>query len=196
MITGNDAGVASQPLPFRVLTVCTGNICRSPMAERLLRAGLDERFPGQFIVESAGTGALVGNPIDPRVAGSIRVFGGSAEYFSARQLTTEILREQDLVLALTRAHRSRVVELAPAMLKKTFTLREFARLLPLVQLDDELTGPHRWMDALPRAQKARSAYPGRPDGDDIVDPFNRGDSVHEQMLRQLEPAVDTILRHL
>lgn len=192
-MTGTDAGAASQAQPFRILTVCTGNICRSPMAERLLRAGLDEHFPGQFVVESAGTGALVGNPIDSQVAGFIRELGGSAEDFAARQLTPEILQGQDLVLALTREHRSRVVEMSPVMLRRTFTLREFARLLPFVQLDDSLRGADRWRGAIPKALRARSAQAGAPEDDDVVDPYKRGEEVYQLMSRQLAPAQQVIL---
>ena len=110
--------------PFKILTVCTGNICRSPMAERLLQHGLDQVSPGAFEVRSAGTGALVGHAIEPHVEGFIRVMGAPTDNFAARPLTPAILAEQDLVIALTRAHRSKIVEMRPALLKKTFTLRE------------------------------------------------------------------------
>lgn len=103
--------------PFRILTVCTGNICRSPMAERLLQLGLDQTSPGAFQVSSADTGALVGQGIEPHVDGFIRIMGGSAENLLSRQLTPAILAEQDMVIGLTRAHRSKVVELQPALLK-------------------------------------------------------------------------------
>lgn len=190
-MTVTDAG-ASQT-PFRILTVCTGNICRSPMAERLLQAGLDERYPAQFIVESAGTGALVGNPIDPQVAGFIRELGSSADGFSARQLTPAILHGQDLVLALTREHRSRVVEMSPSMLRKTFTLREFARILPGLKLDEALQGADRWRAAVPKALRARSAQDGGPEDDDVVDPYKRGDEIHVQAATVIRTAVATAL---
>lgn len=188
-MTGTDAGAASQEPPFRILTVCTGNICRSPMAERLLQAGLDERFPGQFIVESAGTGALVGNPIDPQVAGFIRALGGNADNFSARQLTPAILQGQDLVLALTREHRSRVVEMSPAMLKKTFTLREFARLLPAVRVDGSLEGTERWHATVPKALRTRTARAGLPEDDDVIDPYKKEEAIYHEMMQQIAPNI-------
>ncbi|HSP60467.1 MAG TPA: low molecular weight phosphatase family protein, partial [Ornithinimicrobium sp.] len=53
----------------RILVVCTGNVCRSPLVERLLQDGLDERWgTGRFVVRSAGTGALVDHPMDERSA--------------------------------------------------------------------------------------------------------------------------------
>ena len=66
------------PSPVRILTVCTGNICRSPVAERLLQAGLDQVLPGGFEVPSAGTRAMVGDPIQPLSADIVRTFGGTA----------------------------------------------------------------------------------------------------------------------
>ncbi|MHA7209825.1 arsenate reductase/protein-tyrosine-phosphatase family protein [Arthrobacter sp. MDT1-65] len=177
-------------IPFRILTVCTGNICRSPMAERLLQAGLNARFPGQFSVESAGTGALVGDPIHPTIAGFIRESGGIVDDFSARQLTPEILQGQDLVLALTRAHRSRIVEMSPVMLKRTFTLREFARLLAHLDLGTLQPGAQHWRDAMPKALRARSGpWGAEPSNDDVVDPYGRGDDSYFKMRDELRPAV-------
>lgn len=180
--------------PFRILAVCTGNICRSPMVERLLQAGLDERFPGEFIVGSAGTAALVGNPIDPPVAEFIRVLGGNDTAFSARQLTTALLQQQDLVLALTRDHRSKVVEMSPAMLRRTFTLREFARLASSLDLEDSLNGPDRWRAGLPYAVRARSMHPMSPQDDDVIDPYRRSDSDYQQMRCELAEALQTIVK--
>ncbi|WP_218714018.1 low molecular weight phosphatase family protein [Arthrobacter sp. BF1] len=178
--------------PFRILTVCTGNICRSPMAERLLQLGLDQQSPGSFAVSSAGTGALVGLGIEPHVAGFIRVMGGSTENFVSRQLTPAILAEQDLVISLTRAHRSKIVELRPALLKKTFTLRELARILPAIDVPLGLSPEARWEAMIPLAMRARSMYRSAPEDDDVVDPYRRSDEVYEQMRRDIVPATNAI----
>ena len=120
-------------MTFRILTVCTGNICRSPLAEQLLRrelAGVDA------VVSSAGTGALVGHPMADRAAAYSRRLGGEPDAHAGRQLTSALLRESDLVLVATRRHRKAVVELLPRASRSTFTLREFARLLGTVNPDD------------------------------------------------------------
>ncbi|MCC9175188.1 arsenate reductase/protein-tyrosine-phosphatase family protein [Arthrobacter sp. zg-Y179] len=179
--------------PFRILTVCTGNICRSPMAERLLQAGLDNVAPGEFEVTSAGTGALVGSGIEPHVAGFVNIFGGDSSGFVSRQLTAGILQGQDLVLAMTRDHRSRIVDLDPALLRRTFTLRELARLLPLVDADPGAAAAERWQAAMARALRLRSAHPAGPEEDDVVDPYRRSDAVYQRMVRELTPAVDELL---
>ncbi|UUL77294.1 low molecular weight phosphatase family protein [Pseudarthrobacter sp. Fe7] len=118
--------------PVRILTVCTGNICRSPVAERLLQAGLDQVVPGGFEVASAGTRALVGEPMQPISADIVRTFGGDPEGFAARQLTPKILRGVDLVLTMTAGHRGEVLQLDASLLKRTFTIREFARMLDVL----------------------------------------------------------------
>jgi protein-tyrosine phosphatase len=179
--------------PFRILTVCTGNICRSPMAERLLQTGFDQMAPGEFTVASAGTGALVGSGIEPHVAGFIHVFGADSSNFVSRQLNANILAGQDLVLALTRAHRSKIVELAPGLLRRTFTLRELARLLPLVEGQRDVGASERWTAAVARALRLRTANPVGPEEDDVVDPYRRSEDVYQQMVHQLTPAVDTLL---
>lgn len=179
--------------PFRILAVCTGNICRSPMVERLLQQGLDLVTPGAYQVESAGTGALVGSDMEPHISGFVRVLGASADGFAARQLTPEILGEQHLVLALTRAHRSRIVELRPALLRKTFTLRELARILPQVQTPRGAPVTERWAAVIPLALRARSLQGHDPADDDVVDPFRRSDAVYEQMRQEITPAVQQLI---
>lgn len=183
----------STSAPFRILTVCTGNICRSPMAERILQHGLNLVTPGAYVVESAGTGALAGNPMDPRIEGYVRVLGASTESFTARQLTPEILAGQDLVLAMTREHRSRIVELRPALLNKTFTLRELARLLPQLGAPKGPDPAQRWAAVIPLALRARSLHGHDPKDDDVVDPFRRDDDVYEQMRRQITPATQALI---
>ena len=127
--------------PFAVLTVCTGNICRSPAAERLLAARLGAG--SGVAVSSAGVGAVVGAPIPPPMAALLSGAGVSPDGFAARQLTAAMLRDSDLVLVLTRGHRARVVDVYPGAVRRTFTLRELARLAAAV-------GP----DALPDGTQA------------------------------------------
>lgn len=192
-MTGVDYGAKLSAQPVRILAVCTGNICRSPLVERLLQTGLDEQFPGEFIVQSAGTGALVGNPIDPEVAEFLRVMGGRADSFSAQQLTPEILVEQDLVLALTREHRSKVVQMAPATLRRTFTLREFARLAPHLATDSSLKGAEHWRAMLPKALRARTPPP-QTGMDDVDDPYRRSQLVYQEVNRLIWDATREILK--
>lgn len=159
------------------------------MAERLLQHGLDQVSPGAFQVTSAGTSAMVGHGIEPHVEGFIRVMGAPADNFASRQLTPAILKEQDLVLALTRKHRSKIVEMQPALLKRTFTLRELARILPHIDVPDGLSPAERWEAMIPLAMRARSQFRAAPEDDDVVDPYRRSDEVYEQMRQEITPAI-------
>ena len=90
------------PSPYRVLTVCTGNICRSPIAEVVLR----DRFAAADLadrveVDSGGTSAEeLGNPIDPRAVRVLRDAGYDVPRRAARQVDRRDLAEHDLVLAM------------------------------------------------------------------------------------------------
>ncbi|BCW41685.1 low molecular weight phosphatase family protein [Arthrobacter sp. StoSoilB3] len=187
------------PQPFRILTVCTGNICRSPVAERLLQAGLNQVSPGSFEVRSAGTRAMVGEPIQPLSAQIISTFRGTPDDFAARQLTQKILRETDLVLAMTSKHRGEVLQLDASLLKRTFTVREFARMLSVLETRDGAPATGNivdfWRDLPARAASVRHlALPSDPTDNDVVDPYRRAEEVYHQMEDQLAPAILGILR--
>ncbi len=114
---------------LHVLFVCTGNICRSPTAERLAVAHAERLGISDFTASSAGTHAVIGHPIHPNAATVLEEFGGDTCGFAARQLTQNIASGADLILTMTRAHRDAVLEVAPNKLRRTFTLREAAWLI-------------------------------------------------------------------
>jgi protein-tyrosine phosphatase len=113
---------------LRILFVCTGNICRSPTAERLsLAAAAQMGIPG-FTAVSAGIHAVIGHPVHERAANVLIRLGGDPTGFKARQLTPPIALDADLVLTMTAVQRNAVLELAPRQFRKTFTLGEAALL--------------------------------------------------------------------
>lgn len=189
----------SPSVPIRILTVCTGNICRSPVAERLLQTGLNQVQPGAFEVRSAGTRAMAGDPIQPLSQDIITSYGGTPDGFVARQLTPEILRQADLVLAMSAQHRGEVIHLDAALLKRTFTIREFARMLEALE-DRGIPAPAGdtagfWRDLPARAAAVRHlAQAPEPADNDVVDPYRRGPEIYRQMEDELSPAIRTILR--
>ena len=85
----------------RILVVCVGNICRSPMAEALLRSVL----PPGCEIASAGIGAMAGNPADSMATDLMHERGLDIEKHVARQLDLDLLRNSDLVLVMERAHQ-------------------------------------------------------------------------------------------
>lgn len=179
---------------MRVLAVCTGNVCRSPLVERVLQAGFDDIAPGAFAVRSAGVEALVGSRTTPEIAALAERMGVPIDDFRARALDVDEVKEADLVLALDRGHRAAIVERVPQALKKTFTLRELARLLPQVPVERNAWPHQRWQSAVVWAARRRRAVAGDPYADDVVDPFHQPESVLWEMAGQLVPAVDAILQ--
>lgn len=174
-----------------ILVVCTGNICRSPAIERLLSAGLAGTGT---VVTSAGTRAVVGHPISAPMIPLLERAGGTADGFTARQLTAELVRGQDLVLTAARGHRGAVAELEPAAVRRTFTVRELARLLTAAGPLPGQTVAER-VEAVPAAI-APVRGPSTPADDDVVDPIGRSDAVYQQSFDQIAPAVAAIVRAL
>ncbi|OKH74707.1 protein tyrosine phosphatase [Mycobacterium sp. SWH-M1] len=119
---------------MQILFVCTGNICRSPIAERLSAKFLADRELVGIQTVSAGTRAVIGHPIHESAAQVLRQFGGDPSGFTARQLTTRIAGEADLILTMTTAHRDRTLELAPTMLNRTFTLAEASGIVQKLEV--------------------------------------------------------------
>ena len=178
------------PAAFGILCVCTGNICRSPAAERLLAA----RLGPSVDVRSAGTHALVGNPVQAEMVAQLEAAGVSSTGFAARLLTPAVLKPADLVLAMTRAHRSAAVEVWPGAVRRAFTLLEFARLVAEIdpaELPDG-TPAERLRAAVPLAAARRRWVAGAPDLDDIADPYRRSAKVYADSFRAIADAVEII----
>ncbi|RPF19844.1 protein-tyrosine phosphatase [Myceligenerans xiligouense] len=184
-------------MPYNVLTVCTGNICRSPAAEALLRSRLDDSVR----VASAGTGALVGHPVPDRMAELVSAAGGDVTRFAARQATPAMIQEADLILALTVRHRAWVVDQVPAAVRRTLTLRELGRLVSTIPpgtfdpsaLPDDAA---RLTELVPLALGERRRHAGRPHDDDVVDPYGRSGSAYRASFEQITSGLTPILRAL
>ncbi len=174
--------------PSSILIVCLGNVCRSPMAERLLRArlardGLDDACS----VASAGVIGMVGHGMEPEAAAQLVERGGDPEGFHARRLSEAMVDSADLVLTATLDLRRRVLHQSPSALRRTFTLREFAALVS----DPSQVAPGvAFGDLVADAARARGTLAGVDL--DIVDPIGRGPKVHVKAADLIEAAVDTI----
>ncbi len=187
--------------PVRLLTVCTGNICRSPYAAALLRDGLAWARPGSFEVSSAGTHAVVGRPMDPESQRLLEEHEVDDSGFRARMLTGRVLAVQDLVLVMTGRHRAHVLDEDPAAHRRTVGLVDLARALGEV-------GDHaQWQRLLVErgADDVRSrwrelpllvaAHRGRRSGrvTDVPDPIGRGRAAFERMADTIDDAVRAIV---
>ncbi len=177
---------------FDLLFVCTGNICRSPTAELI---AADRLPPEHFRVHSAGTYGLRDYPIEPSAARLLDPLGIDHSAFRAQRLTDELVRGADLVLAMARDHRTTVVAAVPKALPRTFTVREFARLVAAVDAgalpDGDLADRARALVGLAAGQRGRSWAP--PEDDDVADPFRRGPEAYERAFHEITAALDPTL---
>lgn len=172
-----------------LLTVCIGNVCRSPLAERLLQARLrDAGAADCCVVTSAGVMAMAGRPMEPEAAEQLAARGGHPDDFVARQLNESMVATADVVLTATVEVRGRVLEDSPGALRRTFTLREFATLVG----DD--TDSATLSELVASASRRRSHTRGLEL--DVVDPMGMGPEVHADAADLIEGAVDTIVAAL
>jgi protein-tyrosine phosphatase len=117
-------GVQEKTCMFqRVLVVCVGNICRSPMAEALLRERLGRR--PRFEVSSAGVAALAGHPADELAVAIMKERGIEISGHRARQVTQQLVSESDLVLVMEAGHERAVLEIAPQARGKVHRIGRF-----------------------------------------------------------------------
>jgi protein-tyrosine phosphatase len=176
---------------FSVLVVCTGNICRSPLGERLLVARQGDL---SMTVTSAGTSALVGRGMDEPSALVLRELGGDPSGHSARRLTRDMANACDLILTAETSHRSKLLQAEPSLFRRTFTLREFARLgADLDPLTEEPTEEALRKRVLAVADRRGWVEPAAAGQDEIGDPFGAGLDVARRVGTQIASAVDAVL---
>ncbi|MFI2709597.1 phosphotyrosine protein phosphatase [Micromonospora sp. NPDC018662] len=195
--------------PFTVLHVCMGNICRSPMAERLLLLAVRERL-ARLDVDPAGSDALVhshsagtggwhaGEEMNPPAARQVTARGGEVAGFAARRLRSDLIDAADLVLTATADQQEYVVALRPDAAGHTFVLGEFGRLLGA--LDRSALPPAgptpeavhaRGVALVAAADAARRGDSALPT-DDLDDPWGRGDQCFSRVADEIEETVQPL----
>ncbi|MFK3979475.1 low molecular weight phosphatase family protein [Micromonospora sp. NPDC050397] len=188
-----------------VLIVCHANLCRSPMAEYLARELLVQHLRDEASgvpVSSAGTHAVPGYPMHPHAARLTAERGTDPDPFRSRPLHADQLRTAGLVLTATRAQRTTCVALAPAALRRTFTLRQFARLASAAidQGWSTPAGQHdpawRLAQAVAAASRARAGLqpPARPEDDDLSDPVGLPIAEFRRCVGEIERALRPTVR--
>jgi protein-tyrosine-phosphatase len=113
-------------MPFTVLLVCTGNTCRSAMAEGILRSLVPDDRRESVVVGSAGTAGLIGAPATEHARSVCMEHGIDIGSHESRALSDAVLGGSDLVLAATRGHSDYVASTDPESAGRTFLLSEFA----------------------------------------------------------------------
>lgn len=177
---------------FTILFVCSGNICRSPLAQALLVSELGDDAD-RFVVRSAGTVAIDGDAMDETAAAQAVRLGADPSAHRAAELTAAEIGDADLVLTAERAHRAAVVGTLPRASRKTFTILQFARVLAGLEARDRetVTDPVTLVAAV-AAARGMVPPPDAPEDDDVADPYRRDVAVHEAVAEQLDRAVGAI----
>ncbi|MGN8051069.1 low molecular weight phosphatase family protein [Curtobacterium sp. 22159] len=177
---------------MRVLFVCSGNICRSPLGAQVLVARLGRDAPG-FTVESAGTIAEDGAPMDAAAARQSVRLGGDPSAHGSRYLTEAIAAGADLVLTAERSHRAAVVSLAPRAAKRAFTIKQFSRVLEALEPAD-LAGVATAEQLVERVARLRGTVPppADPADDDVDDPYRRSEATHVRVADEIGAALGVV----
>lgn len=173
---------------YTILTVCTGNICRSPLAEEMFRRSLGN--DSQFEISSAGLHAVVGSPMDPDAAQQLRSHGGDPSGLHGEQITREHAASADLILTMTRGQRDELIRRYPFAMQRTFTMSEFAMLAENQSMVGNSPKEVILQSARGRAQVRLSA------ADDVPDPIDASAKVHQSVGNQIVDLVLRIVRSL
>src|SRR5438105_7417238 len=120
-----------------ILFVCTGNVCRSPMAEGIFRQVIQGR--GNYRVLSAGLGAMEGQPPSSYAVEAVKELGIDISGQRSRMLTPGLVAEADYIFGMTHSHIDTVLLLYPFAAEKTFLLREFDETLD--QFEKDISDP-------------------------------------------------------
>jgi protein-tyrosine phosphatase len=185
---------------YRILMVCTGNTCRSPVMERLFVARVQAALPAaeaaQLQVRSVGTRATPGEDIDPEAARTLVKLGGDPSSFASRPVDAINPGDADLILTASRGHTAAIVQAQPQVVNRVMTLRMFARLLTGVtarEIDNRMTRPDiaDRMVAVTAAAFARRGLvqPARPEDDDIPDPHGRRRKAYRRTAQLIDDAL-------
>lgn len=155
-----------------ILVVCTGNICRSPIAEGMIRNALAARFAGSApTVSSAGTWGVEGAEATPEAIKAAAERGVIIRQHRARRLSTDMTRDADLVLVMGTEHREALRQ-DPEVAGRTFTLKELVRLLESLPPAQTRGGAGGLAERVAAANAARTdGFDGNPLDEDVADPI-------------------------
>ncbi|MEU4423050.1 low molecular weight phosphatase family protein [Actinoplanes sp. NPDC024001] len=174
---------------FDILFVCHANLCRSPMAELLVRHAIGNTG---IRVHSAGTHAREDQPMHPLTAQVLQERGADPEGFRTRRLTAALVAGAGLVLTATRQQRAACVVLQPAAVRRTFTITQFGRYAEAAGAGDG-SPQERLRDLIDRVPLLRGGLPSaRPEEEDLADPVNQPIDAFRRCGAELQRVADAL----
>ncbi len=171
---------------MKILFVCTGNLCRSPMAEALLKRALAERGCDGIEVASVGTWAHPGWHATPEAVDTMRARGIDLAEHRSRPPEQEELVAADLIVVMTSVHEREIRMLAPDVVVKVVLLKELPEL-GLGDLPPDVTreGRLKALLALPRPKRRRAL--------DLDDPIGLPLGAYERCADELSKDIDILV---
>lgn len=152
---------------MKILMVCTGNTCRSSMAEVIIKQKLKARgLIEKVCASSAGTATFEGLPATDLAQVVVEEQGLDLSQHHSQRLTKEMIQEVDLILAMTRQHKDLIVALDAKAAIKTFTLKEYAYNLESKECLD------------------------------IPDPFGQPVDIYRKCFQKLDVLIDKVVDHI
>jgi protein-tyrosine phosphatase len=191
---------------LRVLLVCTGNICRSPLAEQVLRGDAASVSLGNVLkFESAGVMAQVGSDVHPKTIESMNNLNLQAEPHVARQITREMILGSDLILVATTEHRSEIARTAMKAVPQAFTMKEFVRVAEYVASGGNNENPELYKkflatntiaERIALASQFRGYAPKAGSVEDIIDPWGQTSQVFDEVASEILELSSGVMQYL
>ena len=172
---------------MKVLFICTGNICRSPMGELLLT-----QFMPDLESDSAGTRGLVSHEIAPNSKRLLDQHGIDSSSFRAKRVTPQIAQGSDLILCFEHEQRKEIAVIAPTAARKTFLIDDFANMCVYCKEQGYMGGNTRQEKLESVIDNASMIRPMIPDTNNVEDPIGKDFAVYQAAYNEICKALQTI----
>ena len=155
---------------MNILFVCTGNTCRSSIAEGIFKEKLKTINEKNIKVSSAGISAVEGQPANEKSIKVLKSKGIDISLHRSKQLTDDMVNGSDLILTMTLSHKKIIKECFLNSINKVFTLKEYAQIISNEKI---------YRNNL-----------------DIADPYGMDYNVYDQSMREIETELDKIVNNI